>query len=110
MSYSDDVAKLIDKYPRDMSFNGACFEMFGAALKEFEVLSKGEWSLENYTVSVDIGCDGEIVIVSFVPIPAYSVDGVPFEVASQGMYKNGRGVLYAYSVSEKKLLETVYMR
>ncbi|WP_157649690.1 hypothetical protein [Burkholderia ubonensis] len=111
MSYSDDdVLELMRKHPSEMNFRGDCFEIFDIALKEFGAFSRGEWSLKNYEVSVDVGCGGEVVVVSFVPDVAYSVNGVPFEIASQGMYKNGRGVVYAYSISEKKLLKTIYMR
>ncbi|WP_163012837.1 hypothetical protein [Burkholderia stabilis] len=111
MSYKEsDVLDLMRKYPAEIEFRGGCFEVFGLALKEFEVLSKGEWSLENYNVSLNVGCDGEVVVVSFVPDVAFSIDGVPFEVADQGMYVNGRGVVYAYDISEKRLLKTIYMR
>jgi hypothetical protein len=35
---------------------------------------------------------------------------VPFEIADQGGYKNGRGVTYVYEIEKEELLKTVYMR
>ncbi|KAB0638040.1 hypothetical protein [Burkholderia stagnalis] len=111
MIYSqDDILELATKYPSDFSFRGDCFEVFGLALAEFRKLSKDEWPLENYKVSVDIGKNENLVAVSFTPLPAYEVGGVPFEVADQGMYKNGRGVTYIYAVEDGELLKAVYMR
>lgn len=54
MSYSqEDVMELVTKYPSDYSFKGNCFKIFGLALDEFEKLSKGQWSLNFYKVSID---------------------------------------------------------
>lgn len=111
MSYKEsDVLELMRKHPAEVEFRGGCFEVFGLALKEFEALSKGEWSLKKYNVSINVGCDGGVMVVSFVPDVAFNVGGVPFEVADQGMYVNGRGVVYAYDISEKRLLKAIYMR
>ncbi|MBY4727250.1 MULTISPECIES: hypothetical protein [Burkholderia] len=111
MSYSkDDVLELAARYPSDVSCSGECFEVFGLALAEFRKFSKGEWSLKNYNVSIDFGRDERLVAISFIPRPAYEVNGVPFEVADKGMYKNGRGVTYIYTVDGGELLKAVYMR
>lgn len=111
MSYSDeDILKLATKHPSDTSFRGDCFAMFGLALTEFEKLSRRQWSLKDYKVSVDLDANANMVAISFTPFPAYEISDVPFEVADQGMYKNGRGVTYVYAVNEEKLLKTIYMR
>lgn len=74
MSYGkDDILELATRYPSDVSFNGECFEAFGLALAEFRKFSKGEWSLKNYKVSVDVGKGESLVAISFVPRPAYEV-------------------------------------
>nr|WP_263869987.1 hypothetical protein [Burkholderia cepacia] len=106
----DDILELATKYPSDFSFRGDCFEIFGLALAEFGRLSKGKWSLGDYKVSIDFGKNESLVAVSFTPLPAYEVNGVPFEIADQGMYKNGRGVTYVYAVENGELLKTIYMR
>ena len=111
MSYSqEDAMELVTKYPSDYSFKGNCFKIFGLALDEFKKLSKGQWSLNFYKVSIDFGKNESLVAVSFVPLPAYEVNGVPFEIADQGVYKNGRGVTYVYEIEKEELLKTVYMR
>ncbi|CAB3969719.1 MULTISPECIES: hypothetical protein [Burkholderia] len=111
MSYSeDDVLELVARYPSDYSFRGDCFKIFGLALAEFKKLSKDRWPLSCYKVSVDLGGGESLVAVTFSPLPAYEIDGVPFEVADQGMYQNGRGVTYIYAIEGAALLKTVYMR
>lgn len=111
MTYSkDDVLELATKYPSDVSFSGACFEVLGLALAEFRKFSKGEWPLVNYKVSVDVGKNESLIAIAFTPLPACEVNGVPFEVADQGMYRNGRGVTYIYTVDGGELIKAVYMR
>jgi hypothetical protein len=111
VSYSqDDIMELVTRYPSDYSFRGDCFKIFGLALSEFKKLSKDQWPLDCYKISIDIGKNESLVAIAFIPLPAYEVDGVPFEVADQGMYKNGRGVTYIYATESEELLKTVYMR
>ncbi|KVU85299.1 hypothetical protein WK75_26920 [Burkholderia ubonensis] len=62
-----------------------------------------QWSLSNYTMSINVGSEGRVVAISLMPNPA-------FEIPSRGMYLHGRGVSYVYAVETRQLLETVYMR
>ncbi|WP_157660022.1 hypothetical protein [Burkholderia ubonensis] len=61
-------------------------------------------------MSINVGSEGRVVAVSLIPKPAYEIDGVPFEIASRGMYLHGCGVSYVYAVETRQLLKTVYMR
>ncbi|AYZ67154.1 hypothetical protein WI73_23100 [Burkholderia ubonensis] len=111
MNFSeDDVLDVLTRYPDDISLDGACLEVLGAALREFEALSKGQWSLSNYTMSINVGSEGRVIAVSLMPNPAYEINGVPFEIASRGMYLHGRGVTYVYAIETRQLVKTVYMR
>ncbi len=101
---------LIGHYPRDFSFRGKVIPILSLAFEEFKNISKGNWSLDNYEISVSVNCDESYAAVSFVPDPAHSVDGVPFEVADRGMYANGMGITFIFSLIDFRLVNKTYMR
>ncbi|WP_338767675.1 hypothetical protein [Massilia sp. METH4] len=101
---------LVTKYPSDFSFRGEVLPTFPLALEEFRRKSKGEWSLSNYKIAISVNDDQSYAAVSFLPDPAYFVNGIPFEIADRGMYRNGMAIVYIYRLGDLSLVNTSYMR
>lgn len=101
---------LITGYPGDFTFRGKALPIFTLAIGEFNKLSKGEWPLENYEIMVKINEDSSYAAISFIPDPAHEIDGIPFEVADGGMFKNGMGVSYVYRLEDLCLVNRTFMR
>lgn len=95
---------------KDFSLPGKVLKAANLAYKEFMLFSKGEWSLENYEICLSITHDLQYASFSFLPDPAYEVNGIPFEIADRGIYKNGRGVVYVYCLNDYVLVDKKFMR
>lgn len=109
-SYNDLSEGVNVFYQRSFGFPGDVVKAANLAYKEFMSLSEGAWSLDNYSISFRITDDCQYASFAFVPDPAYEINGMPFEVSSQGMYKNGIGVVYIYRLLDYSLVRTIYMR
>lgn len=109
-SYNDKLFGLDNLYQRSFSFSGEIVKAANLAYEEFMLLSKGEWPLENYSVCFSVTDDYRYTSFAFMPDPAYEIGGIPFEVSNRGMYQNGRGVVYIYSLADYSLVNTTYMR
>ncbi|WBS02556.1 hypothetical protein OU994_30685 [Pseudoduganella sp. SL102] len=101
---------LISGYPGDFSFRAKLLPIFPLAINEFNKLSSGNWSLEDYEILVEVNEDESYAAISFLPDPEYLIDGVPFEVAHRGIFKNGMGVTYVYCLKDLSLVNITYMR
>lgn len=101
---------MLGHYPTEFTFHGRMLRIFPLALDEFRKRSKGEWPLEHYSVSGAMSENKQFGAISFIPDPAYSVEGMLFEIPSRGMYKHGMGVTYIYSLVDLVLVNTTYMR
>lgn len=77
------------------------------AKKDFDVLSEN-WDLNNYIIWFE--SEKKYISVSFIPKIDTFIDGVPFQIASQGMYKYGRGYTFIYDAVSGELLDTIGMR
>jgi hypothetical protein len=109
-SENEEVQHLLNRYPGDFSFRGKLLHVFPLALEEFNKLSKKNWPLDNYQISVSVSDDESYAAISFLPDIANVVEGIPFEIASRGMYKNGMGVTYIYRLEDRFLVKKTYMR
>lgn len=76
--------------------------------KDFIVLSEN-CDLNNYIIWF-ISLEAKYVSISFIPKVDTFVNGVPFQIASQGDYKYGRGYEFIYDAVSGELLDTIGMR
>ncbi|WP_426336951.1 hypothetical protein ACN9MY_05635 [Pseudoduganella sp. R-31] len=109
-SYNDKLLGLDNLFQRSFIFSGEVVKAANLAYAEFMRLSKGAWSLESYSICFSVTDDNRYTSLAFMPDPAYEVNGIPFEVADRGMYKNGMGVVYIYRLVDYSLVNTTYMR
>jgi hypothetical protein len=66
------------------------------------------WPIEKYDVVASFY--KEYASVSFCPMIENFIDGIPFEVADRGIWKNGPGVQIFISLDDYSHLKTVFMR
>ncbi|WP_338767678.1 hypothetical protein [Massilia sp. METH4] len=53
MSFEDEeLLNLLNHYPRDFTFRGKVLAIFPLAMHDFNALSKGNWPLDNYKISL----------------------------------------------------------
>lgn len=100
----------LDHYPKDFNLPGKVIRAASLAYEEFVSFSKGEWSLDNYEICLSITKDLQFLSFSFIPDPAYEINGLPFEISANGMYKNGRGVVYVFRIEDYALINRTFMR
>ncbi|WP_156409984.1 hypothetical protein [Duganella sp. Root198D2] len=111
MIFNKHILPELDSFhPRDFNLPGSAIMAMSIAYDEFMIFSKGEWSLDNYQICISYTDDMDYMSIAFLPDPAYEINGIPFEVASRGMYKNGRGVEYIYSLMDFSLVKKILMR
>lgn len=111
MIFNKDILPQLDSFhPREFSLEGAVIMAMNIAYDEFITFSRGEWSLDNYQICISYTDDMDYISIAFLPDPAHEINGIPFEVANRGMYKNGRGVEYIYSLMDFSMLQKILMR
>lgn len=98
------------KYPADIEFEGKIVLYIENGLREFKSLFKDEFDLNNYVVTLNKFEKNGNYCVTFIPKVASMFEGIEFEIPNQGMYANGRGVEFFFSIKNDELLKTVYMR
>lgn len=71
---------------------------------------KGDYSIPKYNVLISLHINHDIEVVSFCPKVETFIQGVPFEIPYKGMWQNGPGVSFYYSLSNHVLIKKIYMR
>jgi hypothetical protein len=97
----------------DFNFTGDKFLIFYYAKIYLEDIFKTKfggkfWPIEKYNIIVSFY--EEYAAVAFCPMIEDFIDGIPFEVADRGMWKNGPGVDIFISLDDYSHLKTVFMR
>lgn len=103
------------RYPPDQRFDGRVIMVLHQArnylLNVFDSHFSGkQWPLEGYEVLFNMYPEHNCAEVSFCPKVDTSINGVPFEVADQGVWANGPGVEFFISLEDYSLLKTTFMR
>ncbi len=83
-------------------------QYFFTILKTFKNHKK--WSLEKYTIYIGDYPEYNYYEFSFCPKTETFVAGIPFEIADQGIYKNGPGITMFISKEDNSLLRHYFMR
>ena len=103
------------RFPPDHTLEGreamALIHGYQYLLKHFQKYFSGKiWPIEKYSVCVNYYKDFNYIVVSFIPITETFIDGVPFEIADRGMYKNGPGTSFFLDPITYELLRFHAMR
>lgn len=109
MAYTDE------RDPPDYRFDGRLLPLMQRARTYLEDIyqdrfSGRTWPIEGYVVILNSYHEEGYAAVSFCPKVESAVEGVPFEVADRGIWKNGPGVQLFISLKDFSLLKTVFMR
>lgn len=99
-----------NKYPADLEFEGKTIIYIENGLREFRALFKYEFNLNNYLIAMNVFEKNGNYNVSFIPKTVSMFEDIEFEISNEGMYANGRGVKFFFSLENNELLKTVYMR
>jgi len=79
-------------------------------IKIFKNMKVSSYTISKYNVLLAIHTNYDIAAISFCPKVETFIEEVPFEVPNRGVWKNGPGVSFFYSLSSKSLLKKIYMR
>ena len=104
-----------DRDPPDYRLDGVAFLVLYHAKKyldqTFDERFGGKtWPLEKYNVLTTLYENEGYAAVAFCPKIETFVQGIPFEVADRGIWKNGPGVHLFISLKDYSLLKTTFMR
>lgn len=96
-------------YKIDYELSGMVIEIICLATDYFMKITHNKYSLDNYGIEIQLLSEN-FISISFIPNIDNYIDGIPFELAVNGEYKNGQGYTLIYDLQTKNILDTIGMR
>ncbi len=116
-SFREDMyVELRNKHHPDrvvLPFGKESIEVFYLAVQEmYKIFNnmKGDYTIEKYNVLLSIHIDHDIINVAFCPKTVPTFEGSYLEIPCGGIYTNGPGVDFFYSLSDYTLIRRIFMR
>ena len=99
-----------ERYPPQVELTGQNLMLIGKGVEEFKKLYADKYDLLKYEIWLNKFEEKKYFSISFLPNIETIFAGVHFEIADQGMYQNGPGVVFFFSLDDCSLLKTQWMR
>ncbi|MDO5106077.1 hypothetical protein [Capnocytophaga sp.] len=96
-------------YNVDYELSGTVITIICLAKDYFIKITNNKYSLDNYEIEIQLLSEN-FLSISFIPNVDNYIDGIPFEIAVNGQYKNGQGYTFIYDLQTKNILDVIGMR